>query len=255
MQVMRTLLQSHAAAYALIHDLDPDAHVGLSSHFVLFDPADSTSLLDRQAAAWQDTMFNKATLLALSRGRLPLRTRSLFIPGVKGTLDWIGMNYYYRRHVTFDLSRSNALFGRLVVPDGADVPIDGMGQIYARGIVRLARRLSSLGKPIYITENGVHDLTGDRRPRFLLTHVYQLWHAIQLNFPVRGYFHHTLVDCFEWDYGYSLRFGLIKKAPKGTKRIMRRGGKLYAEVCQANALDDEIMARYDPELADRIFQG
>lgn len=255
MRVMRTLLQSHAAAYQLIHDTDPDARVGLSSHFVVFDPANPGSLLDRKAAAWQDTMFNKATLMALSRGRLPLRTRGLFLPGVKGTFDWIGMNYYYRRRVAFDLRQSNALFGRLVVPEGADAPVEGMGETYAKGILRLARRLSTLGKPIYITANGVHDLTGDRRPRFMLTHLHQLWHAIQFNFPVRGYFYHTLVDCFEWDYGYSLRFGLIKREQTTGQRTMRRSAELYTDVCRANALDDEIIARYDPELADQIFQG
>lgn len=255
MRVMHTLLRSHAAAYHLIHALNPEARVGLSSHFVVFDPANPKSWLDHKAAGWQDTMFNKATLMALSRGRLPLRTRRLFIRGVKGTFDWLGMNYYYRRRVAFDARQGNALFSRLAVPEGAEAPVAEMGETYASGILRVARRLSVLGVPIYVTENGVHDLTDDRRPRFLLTHLYQLWHAIQFNFPVRGYFHHTLVDSFEWDFGYSLRFGLIKMEPNTGKRTMRRSGKLYADVCRANALDDEIVARYDPELADHIFQG
>jgi beta-glucosidase len=255
MRVMRTILQSHAAAYHAIHELSPEARVGLSSHFVIFDPANSDSRLDHQAARWQDTMFNEATLSALSRGRLPLRTRNPFIRGVKGTFDWIGMNYYYRRRVAFDIRQNNAFFGRLVVPEGAVEPVPGMGETYAKGILRLARRLSLLGKPIYVTENGVHDLTDERRPHFLLTHLLQLWRAIQFNLPVKGYFHHTLVDCFEWDHGYALRFGLIKRDIKTDKRTLRRSGNLYADVCRANALDDEIVARYDPELADRVFQG
>ena len=255
MRVMHTLLKCHAAAYHLIHELSPTARVGLASHFVVFDPADPDSWLDRQAAGWQDTMFNQATLSALSRGRLPVRTRRLFIRGVKDSFDWIGMNYYYRRRVAFDSRRSNALFGRMVVPEGAEEPIEGMGEVYAKGIVRLAKRLSTLGRPIYVTENGVHDLTDARRPRFLLTHLHQMWRAIQFNLPIRGYYHRTLVDSFEWDYGYSLRFGLIKMDPRTGQRTMQRSGELYADVCRANALDDEIMARYDPELADQIFQG
>jgi beta-glucosidase len=199
-------------------------------------------------------MFNQATLTALSKGRLPLRTGRPFLRGVKGTFDWIGINYYYRRRVAFDARQSGALFGRLVVRDGADVPVEGMGETYARGMSRLVRRVSALGKPIYVTENGVHDLTDARRPRFLLTHLHQLWHAIQFNFPVRGYFYHTLVDCFEWDFGYSLRFGLVKRAKTG-RRTARPSGKLYADICKANALNDEIVARYDPELADQLFLG
>jgi beta-glucosidase len=255
MGVMRTLLQSHAAAYYLIHESQPEARVGLSSHFVVFDPANPQSWLDRKAAGWQDTMFNQATLLALSQGRLPLRTRRLFIRGVKGSFDWIGMNYFYRRRVAFDSRRSNALFGRLVVPEGADAPVQGMGETYARGILRLARRLAALGKPIYVTENGVHDLTDERRPHFLLTHLLELWHAVQFNLLVKGYFHYTLVDGFEWDDGYSLRFGLVKLDPNTGQRTMRRSGELYADICRANAIDDEIVARYDPELADHVFQG
>jgi beta-glucosidase len=255
MRVMRTLLQGHAAAYHRIHELAPDSRVGLSSNFVIFDPADPQSWLDREAARWQDTMFNQVTLSALTRGRLPLRTRNPFLRGVKGTFDWLGINYYYRRRVAFDLRQSNAMFGRLVVPENADVPIEGLGETYSRGILRLAQRLSPLGKPIFITENGVHDMTEERRPRFLLTHLHQMWHAIQFNCPIRGYFHYTLVDCFEWDYGYSLRFGLIKQEVKTGQRAMRRSGELYANVCRANALDDEIVARYDPELADQIFRS
>jgi len=255
MRVMSHILQSHAAAYHTIHELNPGARVGLSSHFVVFDPANPRSWLDRTAAGWQDTMFNKATLSALTRGRLPLRTRRPFVRNVKGTFDWIGVNYYYRRRVAFDSRQTNALFGRLVVPEGADAPVEGMGEVYAKGILRLARRLSVLRKPIYITENGVHDLTDERRPHFLLTHLDQLWHAIQFNFPIRGYFHHTLVDSFEWDGGYTLRFGLIKMDPKTGTRSMRRSGELYRDVCKANALNDELIARYDPELADLIFRG
>jgi beta-glucosidase len=255
MHVMSTLFKSHAAAYHAIRELNPQARVGLSSHFVIFDPANPKSFLDRKAAHWQDTMFNKATLMALSQGRLPLRTRRPFIRGVKGTFDWIGMNYFYRRRVAFDVRQSNALFSRLVTPEGVEAPVEGMGETYAKGILRLARRLSLLGKPIYVTGNGVHDLTDDRRPRFLLTHLNQMWHAVQFNLPIRGYFHHTLVDCFEWDAGYSLRFGLIKLTTRNGKRTMRRSAKLYADVCRANALNDEIVARYDPDLADQIFQG
>jgi beta-glucosidase len=254
MRVLSNLLQAHAAAYHVIHELSPEARVGLCSHFVIFDPANSDSWLDRKAAGWQDTMFNQATLTALSKGRLPLRTGRPFLRGVKGTFDWIGINYYYRRRVAFDARQSGALFGRLTVPDGADVPVEGMGETYARGLARLARRVSALGKPIYVTENGVHDLTDARRPRFLLTHLHQLWRAIQFNLPVRGYFHHTLVDCFEWDFGYSLRFGLVKRAKTG-RRTVRPSGQLYADICKANALNDEIVARYDPELADQLFPG
>ena len=63
------------------------------------------------------------------------------------------------------------------------------------------------------------------------------------------------MDSFEWDDGYSLRFGLIKMDLKTGQRTMQRSAELYADVCRANSLDDEIVARYAPELANHIFQG
>jgi beta-glucosidase len=255
MCVMRVLLKTHAAVYHLIHELQPQARVGLASHLVMFDPANSGSLMDRWAAGLQDKLFNQATLSALGQGRMPWLTRHPFIREVKGAFDWIGVNYYYRRRVAFDRGQGKAFWGRLVVPEGAEEPVPGWGEVYARGVLRLARRLAALGRPIYITENGVHDLSDAQRPRFILSHVMQTWRAVQFNIPIRGYFHYTLVDGFEWDNGYSLRFGLVKMDPKTGERTMRRSGELYAEICQANAINEEIMARYDPELADLTFQG
>jgi hypothetical protein len=43
--------------------------------------------------------------------------------------------------------------------------------------------------------------------------------------------------------------------PKTGERTVQRSGDLYAKICQANAIDDQLVARYDPELADRMFPG
>ncbi len=255
MRALRAIWKSHADAYRLIHELQPKARVGVALHFVVFDPAKADSAADRWAAGRQHKMFNQMPLAALTRGRMPWNSGGPFILGVKGTYDWLGINYFYRRRVTFDLGRSADLYGRMVVPEDADVPIEGVGETYAKGLLRIARWLSVYGCPLYVTENGVADLTDERRPRFLLSHLKQVWHAIQFNYPIKGYYHWTLVDCFQWDYGYSLRFGLIKLDPQTGERTVRPSGELYAEICRANAIDDELVARYDPKLADRMFPG
>jgi len=66
----------------------------------------------------------------------------------------------------------------------------------------------AFGVPIFVTENGVEDADDDLRPRYLAQHVHQVWRAVQEGLPVQGYFHWTLVDNFEWDRGWTQRFGL-----------------------------------------------
>ena len=74
----------------------------------------------------------------------------------------------------------------------------------------MLKSVQKYGKPIMITENGLPDDDDDQRPRFLLTHLAQVWRAIREGVPVRGYYHWSLVDNFEWAQGYAMRFGLIE---------------------------------------------
>jgi beta-glucosidase len=62
--------------------------------------------------------------------------------------------------------------------------------------------------PLFITENGVEDDSDHLRPRYIVEHLHQVWRAVNFNWPVKGYFHWSLVDNFEWERGWSQRFGL-----------------------------------------------
>ena len=73
----------------------------------------------------------------------------------------------------------------------------------SNGLVRTFPNL-----PILITENGVEDADDHMRPRYLAQHIHQMWRAVNFNWPVKGYFHWTLVDNFEWERGWTQRFGL-----------------------------------------------
>jgi beta-glucosidase len=61
--------------------------------------------------------------------------------------------------------------------------------------------------PILIAENGIEDQSDGIRPRYLASHLRQLWRAVNFNWNVRGYLHWTLVDNFEWERGWTQRFG------------------------------------------------
>ncbi|MCA9974548.1 MAG: family 1 glycosylhydrolase, partial [Anaerolineales bacterium] len=74
-------------------------------------------------------------------------------------------------------------------------------------------------------------------------------------FPVMGYYHWSLIDNFEWDRGWTQRFGLIALHPETQERQLRDSGKLYTEICTQNQINSDMAARYAPALLDTLFPG
>jgi beta-glucosidase len=253
--VMRHMLLAHADAYREIHDVQGNARVGLAHNMRILDPADPSSHLDRRATNVADRAFNQAILIALNKGRwaLPLG----FGPAwrLRGTLDWIGLNYYTRELVAFDRAQRESLYTRRLHAPDAERLDGGYGEFYPHGLFRCIERLDLLGLPIYITENGIPDEDDDQRPRYLLTHLHEVWHAIQLCYPVMGYYHWTLVDNFEWAEGWSLRFGLFSLSLKNKSRKPRQSAQLYADIIRTNAITPQIIETYAPELRVELLPG
>ena len=95
----------------------------------------------------------------------------------------------------------------------------------------------------------------EKEPGHILTHLAAVHRAMQEGVPVKGYFHWSLVDNFEWAEGWTLRFGLIALDVETQERTVRRGGQLYGEICQAGAITQDMVRRYAPEVLDKIFPG
>jgi beta-glucosidase len=146
--------------------------------------------------------------------------------------------------VAFDAGRPHELSGRRFYPDGAEMSDGDYGEVYPEGLYRPLKRVAAYGKPIYVTENGLPDEDGDQRPRFLLTHLAAMHRAIEEGIPVKGYFHWSLVDNFEWAEGWTLCFGLIALDVETQERAVRRSGQLYSEICQAGAITEAMVRRY-----------
>jgi beta-glucosidase len=102
-----------------------------------------------------------------------------------------------------------------------------------RSVLNSLRRY---GKPVYITENGL--ATGDDawRERYLTEILANVHASIEDGVDVRGYFHWTNLDNFEWARGYSAHFGLIAVDRQTLERTVKPSGRLYARIATANAL-------------------
>jgi beta-glucosidase len=262
-QVIHNLLQAHVEAFYAIQHLQPQAQIGYCLHYRLFDPASFFSPLDQSAASLQEFSFNWGILQAAETGRFPFPLKSFLKPikGASGARDYHGINYYTRDMVRFDLQRPEELFGRRFVRSGVlrnDAGLDeDFGEIYPRGLYSVLKstyRRARGNKPLYITENGFCDVRDDRRPRAILEHLAMVHRAIREGIPVRGYFYWTLVDNFEWNNGWYVRFGLVELTPTTQERTPRRSASMYGEICRMNAITEEIVARYAPELLDVIFR-
>jgi beta-glucosidase len=96
--------------------------------------------------------------------------------------------------------------------------------------------LKELDKPVYITENGLATTDDTWRERYLIDVLDNVQQAIDDGVDVRGYFHWTNTDNFEWARGYAPRFGLIAVDRKTLERKIKPSGRLYARIAATNSL-------------------
>jgi beta-glucosidase len=249
-RVANAMARAHARAYHAIHELQANARVGWAHNYVVFEPANHRSRLDRWTASLLSQLFNEIFLAAIENGRLefPLNLADGDLASAKGTCDFVGLNVYSRFHVAFSPEKSSQLFADVFVPP--DVPQGDCGiekpygEAYPEAIGAAVRRASRLGKPIYILENGVPDAEDRIRPWLIVNAVKQVHELINEGHDIRGYFHWTLIDNFEWTEGWNLRFGLVALNPATQERTMRKSGELYSEIARANALLPELITRF-----------
>ena len=216
------LVRAHGAAYEAIHRVLPRADVGIVLNAPRFDPARPRSVRDRAVAGAQDWVFTGAVVRALARQR---------------SLDFLGVNYYGRYAVRFDVRAPAMLFGRHVQAPTVRTEANDWGQIWPSGLTEQLVRLSRLRVPLYVTENGVLDAVDALRPRFVVDHVAAVHRAIERGADVRGYFHWSLLDNFEWAEGYRARFGLVAVDHATQRRTPRASAATYEAICRDGAVD------------------
>lgn len=243
---VRRMLEAHALAHGAIHRLLPAARVGLVVNLPYFAPARGDHMLDRTVAAAQDWAFNGALLHALKTGVLlpPLSLAPTRVTDVVGTVDWVGLNYYGRYDVRFDPRAASTLFGRHVQEPTIRTDETDWGQPWPPGLTAQLLRLEQLGVPLYVTENGVCDATDALRPRYLVEHVTELQRFVASGHDVRGYFHWSLVDNFEWAEGWSARFGLFALDRETLARDARPSASVYGAICRAGGVTPELYAAH-----------
>jgi len=252
-RVMLNLLRAHASAYQDIHLLQPQARVGVAHHYRGIWPARPGFPPDVWMARTLSSNFNESFNNALLTGKLRFAFRGASLPQARRTQDFFGLNYYTVEQVRFrPFAFRRFLSERFFPPDAAQSSTGFIANV-PQGLYKALQWANGFKLPILITENGVDDQADLLRPRYLAEHLHQVWRAINFNWPIKGYFHWSLVDNFEWERGWTQRFGLWGLDPATQARFRRPSVDLYAAICKLNGISSEAIARYAPQAFPRLF--
>lgn len=247
-QAAHHLLVAHGLGAQAIRAIAPEAKVGIVLD--TFPTEAGTESAQDQAIAERAWQRGTGWMIGpLLRGHYPPeawsaleRNAPTVLPDdhalIAQRLDFLGINYY----------------SRWLVANGVNVhPVPGAEytqvdwEVHPPAFGRLLRRLKReyALPPLYITENGAAfqdevspdgDVHDPRRIHYVREHLRELQSAMDAGVDVRGYFLWSLLDNFEWAYGYSKRFGIVYVDYATQKRIVKESGAWYARVIAENGV-------------------
>jgi len=227
------LVRAHAAATVALKQVAPKAKVGAAIHLVDFEPKQRWNLADWGAAHAAASAFNWAFCDSIQSGHI--RFNAPGFPSINEPLpacapvDFIGVNYYRRDLVHFALTTP----GLIETGPGPGEQNDLGWEIHPEGLLVLLREVHHrYHVPIYITENGLADAHDTKRAPFLRQHLHALQRAVNEGIPVKGYYHWSLLDNFEWAEGFEPRFGLYKMNYKTLSRTPTAGAEMFKKIAR-----------------------
>ena len=254
-RVTVNLVKAHAIAYRTLHQFQKNAQVGLAHNYRGFTPAKSSSPLDRWIAGTLSKAFNQTIPGALSTGVIHFLGTRKSIPNAKGCQDFLGVNYYTREYVNFNLLAPANLFANRFFDPKVELSPNKFTANEPEVFFQALKWATRFGLPIYVTENGTDDNEDTFRRHYLVQHIRALWRGVNYTWPIRGYFHWSLIDNFEWERGWTQRFGLWELDNETQIRRKRKSAELYEAICKENALSSAMVAGFAPKLFESMFPG
>jgi beta-galactosidase len=233
-RVERNFALAHNVAYKNVKRHNASSPVGIGVAPNVFVPADEDPR-SRLAAEHANYMNVEWVLNAIVHGAFDndfdMVTDEL-VEGVGGT-DFIGVDYYNRIRMRYRKGAIRAWDTSMETLPCVDCSDFGW-DIYPEGI-RIATNwvYHKYRLPIYVLENGIADAKDEKRGRYIREHLRELLKAVVIDqVPVRGYYHWSLLDNFEWAQGYKMRFGLYAVDFKTKERRMRESAETFREICR-----------------------
>ena len=206
--VQLNFIRAHKAAYKAIKSEKPNAIVGIV----------------KSLTWWETHPTELGPLDSIAVHVLNYLGRDFFLKPLKNHLDILGLNYYFTNRIK-NLRRDNP----------SDYTSDLGWWINPGGLGQTLEYLKCFKIPVYVTENGIADAKDKYRKQFLRDHLISVAKAIENGADVRGYFHWSLLDNYEWHHGFWPRFGLVEiDRDNNLERKPRPSFYYYADICKHN---------------------
>jgi beta-glucosidase len=264
------IFQAHANAYSTIHDQigerkglwrDHPLQVGIAHNMLDFLPDRWWHPLERSLAMVVGDYYNRRWLKAVTG-----KKQSFGLPGLipaaptrtrlaKPSADFIGVNYYTKAYVRWRPrdATSGAVSGfplGIAFARRNEEQTDVGWAIHPSGFRKILLQAASFGLPLYVTENGIADRKDRWRGKYLLLHLKEIARLIAEGEDIRGYYHWSLMDNFEWKEGFGPRFGLFRVDYGNFEREARPSAQLYRRIIEAHhggAPDTNVLSNFDAE--------
>lgn len=259
-QVSHHLTMSHARMVEVFRQMNvKNGEIGITLSLAPVHPA-TESPGDKEAARIYDGWLNRWFLDPVLKGSYPRDMLEKYIdeldaPYIKEgdmdiisrySIDFLGVNYY-TRHVIKKPDAGGTFDFETVSPEHSEYTDMGW-EVCPEAFYELLARISrEYGNPkMLITENGaayrddsiVGGIIADNeRIMYLKSHLAELHRAIREGANVKGYFVWSLMDNFEWAYGYSKRFGIIYIDYLTQRRMFKKSALWYKEVIENNGFN------------------
>lgn len=205
-KVFRNLIKAHRAAYKVIKEHNPETQVGVVVNNIDFDAA--PGIINNILAGTIHWWWNL-----------------YFLNQIKNYQDIIGVNFYFHNRVNYGFSKNE------------NKKVSDMGwELYPASIKPILLHLKRYQKPIYITENGLADSKDQYRAWYIKEVLRYALEAIHEGADLRGYFHWSLLDNFEWAEGFTKNFGLFTVDRTTWERSPRPSAEVYAQIVKHNHL-------------------
>jgi len=227
--VMQNMLNTFVEVSKNFKEKNNKAQVGLINVFHPLDPYRSWNFLEVGIAKWANYLAHDTVLNFFKTGDF----HWFYLASDKNneapeSLDFIGVNYY-----AHEMIQCGPKIGRIKIREGEQTVPDKNQGIYPEGLYRSIAKASELGKPIYITENGVADSTDTVRNDFIKQHLYIVHKALQEGYDIRGYCYWTLLDSLSWKKGQVSRYGLYAVDDTTMERTLRSGAQPFVQFLHA----------------------
>lgn len=221
-RTMGNIRAAHDRAYGAIKAANANAQVGYTIRARRFAPRNPASVWDQRAAARAQRFCNRISV--------PV-----------SQMDFLGVGFFGVEEMQYSLWEPRQGFAKRSARSG-NLPDEPLGTPDTEEFRQVLREFGGFCKPLYVT-GGIATNNDDERSAYIEQHLRAVHDERASGADIRGYFHHALLDGFEWCSGYDRRYGLIHVDRKNLGRTPNKSAFAFQKRAQSHAVLEQKAVR------------